>query len=187
MRHLSNRLNREAVLALLFVLLVVGLRFLPHPANFSPTLALLIYLGFAGRLTSPAGGTTRWIWFVGPAIILGSDLILGTYEGMSMVYLSYAICLISGALLTRFRLSTVLTAGLSSSVLFFGLSNFGVWQFTHLYAHDQIGLMQCYVMALPFFHYTVFSTLGGLAVMFGLRAGVAALAPTDGRKIRARI
>ncbi len=160
-----NRFNRDALLAILLILVVVGFRFLPHPANFSPTLALLIYVGFVGR-------SSRALWLIGPALILVSDLLIGTYDGISMVYLSYAICLAVGAIISRARVAPLFLAGLSGSVLFFALSNFGVWQFTNLYPHDQLGLVQCYVMALPFFHYTVFSTVGGLAAMFAARTAV---------------
>ncbi len=146
------------ILALIFTCLVVGLRFLPHPVNFSPTLALMIYLGFVGR-------ENRWLWLVGPLMIFASDLALGLYDGISFVYLSYALSLAAGFIIGRGRAVQFGLAAVYSSVIFFTLSNLGVWQFTKMYPHDQAGLVQCFVMALPFFHNTLFSTLAGVTVM----------------------
>jgi ammonia channel protein AmtB len=155
--------SREFILTLLITLAVIGLRFLPHPVNFSGTLALMIYAGRSGR-------NQRLLWILTPLLVLASDYFLGMYDGISMVYAAYAFCLISGMLIARGRFISFFFSGLISSAVFFVLSNYGVWNFTSLYPHDQMGLLQCYVMALPFFHNTVVSTMGGLAFMLGLRA-----------------
>jgi hypothetical protein len=163
------RLNREALFSVALCVLVVGARFLPHVANFSPALSLLMYVGFIGRQKSESGRRSLWLWVLGPAMLFASDLAIGIYDGMGFVYASYGLCLLAGAMMTQARLGSLLFAGLLNSVLFFALSNYGVWQSTHLYTHDDMGLLQCYVMALPFFHQTVISTLGGLLGMFSLR------------------
>ena len=45
-----------------------------------------------------------------------------------------------------------------SSIIFFLLSNFGVWLFSEFYTKDLEGLLQCYVLAIPFFTNTIIST-----------------------------
>ena len=45
-----------------------------------------------------------------------------------------------------------------SSIIFFMCSNFGVWVFSEFYTKDLEGLLQCYVLAIPFFTNTIIST-----------------------------
>ena len=58
-----------------------------------------------------------------------------------------------------FKFSEILYSGLASSVCFFIITNFGAW-LTHgeMYAKNFSGLMQSYVMAIPFFQNTLIST-----------------------------
>ena len=51
-------------------------------------------------------------------------------------------------------------AVLASSVLFFVLTNLGVWATSGLYPRTMIGLVTCYAAALPFFR----NTLAGDAI-----------------------
>ena len=44
-------------------------------------------------------------------------------------------------------------------ILFFIISNFGVWLTGSLYQQSLEGLIQCYIMALPFFTNTLLSTI----------------------------
>lgn len=43
------------------------------------------------------------------------------------------------------------TLGIISSVFFFLYTNFGWWLMTNMYPHTWDGLIQCYIMGLPFF------------------------------------
>jgi hypothetical protein len=56
---------------------------------------------------------------------------------------------------------------LASSVLFFVLTNFGVWAFDALYPKTLEGLMACYVAAIPFFRNTLLGDLSYTVVLFG--------------------
>ena len=38
-------------------------------------------------------------------------------------------------------------------------TNFGVWVFSEFYTKDLEGLLQCYVLAIPFFTNTIISTI----------------------------
>jgi hypothetical protein len=61
----------------------------------------------------------------------------------------------------------VVVAALSSSMVFFVFSNLGVWLFAGLYPLTWAGLVECYVLAIPFFTNTLTSTVLGSAVLFG--------------------
>ena len=140
---------------------VVAMRFLPHPVNFSPVLAIMI---FAGSVL-----TNRYLSFLVPlAGVLVSDLIIGIYEGMAFVYLAYALTILMGRFVPSRKAWPIVAASTFSSVLFFVLSNLGVWIFSTMYDKTLEGLWLCYLMALPFFHYTFASTVIGSVVLFGV-------------------
>jgi len=165
------------MLAYVFVLFAVASRlpFMPHPWNFAPVTAALLYFG--------ARGSRRQMW--APLVLLiASDLILdkfvysypyswdlfltwGWYAGM----LGLGLALSNGTKWLR-----IIAAALTGSVTFFLVSNFGVWAATNMYAKSVAGLMACYAAAIPFFRHTLEGDLLYTVVMFGLPAAAAALA-----------
>lgn len=151
----------ELFSALALIVAGVAARFLPHPVNFTPVLGLGIFVGHLSRRNSFLAAFML-------ILLVISDLALGFYEGISMVYLSYILAFTFGAMIRRRSVSSVLLSGISTSVLFFIFSNLGVWIWSGIYENSIAGLFQCYIMALPFFPNTVFSTVGTLAVTFGL-------------------
>lgn len=56
---------------------------------------------------------------------------------------------------------------MASSVLFFVVTNFGVWAFDGLYPRTLEGLVVCYVAAIPFFANTLAGTLFYALLLFG--------------------
>ena len=58
-------------------------------------------------------------------------------------------------------------ASLAGSVLFFVVTNFGVWMLGSLYPKTLEGLVACYVAAIPFFHNTLLGDAFFTAVLFG--------------------
>ena len=59
----------------------------------------------------------------------------------------------------NFKFKEILFTGVASSVCFFIVTNFGVWALSTMYEKSYAGLLQSYMMGLPFFHNTVLSTL----------------------------
>jgi len=49
--------------------------------------------------------------------------------------------------------------GLASSLFFYIYTNFGVWLLWPLYTHDISGLIQCYLMGLPFLRMSIIGNL----------------------------
>ena len=146
----------------LILLALVG-RLVPHPANFTPMLAVAL---FAGALL-PA----RLAYVVPLVAIALSDLIMGsTIDAMTvLIYGSLAVGAGLGQLLGKGRTwpRTIGTA-LGASVVFFIVTNFGVWALENMYPHTLQGLVECYVMAVPFFRNEVAGTLFWTAMLFGL-------------------
>lgn len=139
--------------------------------NFSP-------LG-ATALFGAAYFSRPWMAFAAPLLSLWvSNLLLDNlffsqyYNGFSWfsnweVYAAFALIIVLGNyLLMKVNAARVILAALSSSVLFFLLTNFAVWQSGSLYPPTPAGLAACYTAALPFFKNTLQSDLLFSGILF---------------------
>lgn len=150
------------------VLAAAGARLLPHPPNVTPVAALALFSGayFANKKAAFA---------VPLAAMLLSDLVLGLVRygaailpAMPFVYGSFALTVCLGLLLRRRRSPLAIgAAALAGSVLFFVLSNFGVWLRWDFYPKTLEGLARCYVAAIPFFRNTLAGDLVYVVFLFG--------------------
>lgn len=157
-RQILNKIN------LVNILMVVGtaviLRLLPHAPNFAPIGALALF----------GGAYLNGIFaFVVPlSAMFVSDLFLGFHNTMFFVYGSFILIGLLGLWLKNHKSAgNVILASLSSSVLFFLLTNFGVWLVSGMYQKTASGLMESYFMALPFFRNTLLGDLFYTGVFFG--------------------
>jgi hypothetical protein len=154
--------NHARLLALLAAIVAAAaMRLLPHPPNFTPIGAMALFSGaYLGR---------RGLAFVAPvAALLLSDAILGFYPELLFVYLSVAATVLIGWALQKHK--TVLRIGLAAvagSVLFYLVTNFGVWLVMDYYPKTAAGLMASYVAAIPFFQNSAIGDLFFAGVLFG--------------------
>jgi len=151
-------------LCLFLILLAVASRLLPHPPNFTPLAALGLFSG--------AYLQVRKYWLVPVAALLLSDLVIGFYQPVAMifVYSGFILCAFLGRALLHER-RTPLTLGgatLSGSVIFFIISNLGDWLTGLNYPRTGQGLIECYTMAIPFFRNTLAGDLFYVACLFGI-------------------
>jgi hypothetical protein len=152
----------------LFVLAAILLRLLPHPWNVTPLGAMFLFSGatFRSRAESLA---------VPLAALLLSDYAVihflygGNYGWFSpYTWGGFVIAgLIGWMLRPKITWERVAIASIAGSVVFFLISNFGVWVAGRLYPVTMSGLAACYVAALPFFRNSVLGDLACTAVMFG--------------------
>ena len=130
----------------IFIALAMS-RFIPHPPNFTSLIALSFYV--------PAIFGMRYL----PVLLISfiiTDYIIGFHN--TVVFTWGSVILIS--LITKYFLKTIITriiGALSGAVIFFIITNFGVW-FGGMYEANLEGLTQAYVMGLPFFGYSLIST-----------------------------
>ncbi|GAB3731346.1 hypothetical protein GCM10028862_11290 [Luteimonas pelagia] len=168
------------------IVLAALTRVLPHPPNFSPVEAMALFGGayFAAR---------HWAVLVPLAGMLVSDLALallhgGLYMeyflgvGFWLVYGCIALTAVMGfGLRGRVGGGRVLAYSLAASVLFFLVTNLGVWAGGTMYPKSPAGLGMAYVAGIPFFQWTVLGTLAYAALLFGgfslLRRRLPALRP----------
>jgi len=149
-------------MVVILILLAAASRLLPHPPNFAPVAAIGL---FAGAMLD-----RRAAWLVPFAALLLSDLVIGLYHPMGMLwnYLAFAGCLLlgSGILAKNRSFARISGATLASALVFFALSNFGMWA-SGYYPRTLAGLAECYTAAIPFFRNTLTSDVLFVAVLFG--------------------
>lgn len=147
---------------LIFVLIAAILRVIPHIPNFAPITAMALfggtYLGKRYALTLPL------------LAMLLSDLVIGfdSIESRFTVYGSFLLIGLIGLWLKNHRsFQNIIFATISSSVLFFVITNFGVWAFGIMYPKTAVGLVACFTAAIPFFRNTMVGDMFYVAVLFG--------------------
>lgn len=145
----------------LMILAVAASRLIPHPPNMASIAAMAL---FGGAYLS-----NKWLAFLVPLVALFlSDLVLGLYGHMEIVYGSFALVVCIGLLLRKRRTPLrIAGAALVGSTIFFVITNFGVWAFGSLYLKTAAGLVACYVAAGPFFQNTLAGDALYTAVLFG--------------------
>ena len=149
-------------------------RLLPHPPNFTAVTAVALFAG--------AQIEDRRLALLVPLVALFlTDVILGLHSGMLLVYLCVAAVVALGAAVGPNHFPKIAGASVAGSVLFFVVTNFGVWARDGLYPHSMAGLADCYVAAIPFFQNALVGDLFYTAALFGgfafLRRAVPALSP----------
>lgn len=146
----------------IIVLIAAILRLVPHLPNFAPIGAMAL---FGGAYLS------RKQAFVLPlAAMVLSDFFIGFdgFASRASVYGSFILIVLIGLWLKKHRsFQNIILASLASSVLFFVITNFGVWAFGELYPKTSEGLVACFVAAIPFFRNTIAGDLFYTGVFFG--------------------
>lgn len=169
----ENRSERlyQIGFAILLAVSAFGMRFAPLPENFGCFGALSVFCGYVLR------GGARWLiplvgFFVADCV--GHFLRthgMGFYHVPSMVlnYLGFAAMVGTGAIskniTSRYSSqllpwSGMVVGSLVGSILFFLISNFGAWLDPQMgYEKTIDGLVNCYMLGLPFYRATLASDL----------------------------
>ena len=129
-------------------LVLASSRFIPHPPNFTALIALGFYIPvFFGLRFAPIVA----ICFALTDIFIGFHATT-LFTWGSILFIGY---------LSKFFFKSIsirIIGALSGALLFFIITNFGVW-FTGGYEKNLDGLVMCYTLAIPFFTYTLLSTI----------------------------
>jgi hypothetical protein len=122
-------------------------RFIPHPPNFTSLLALSFYV--------PALLGVRYL----PALLIGfiiTDLVIGFHE-VTLFTWGTVILIGLGSKFFKKNISNRIFGSLLGACLFFIITNFGVWSLGS-YGYTFSGFINCYILAIPFFVYSLIST-----------------------------
>ena len=127
-----------------FTLLLVLSRVVPHPPNFTPILAGIIFLPFIKK-------DFIFSMIVPIFVMLISDFIIGMHSLMFWTYLPILILSFLAFYFYQDSFRRVINLAIFSPIIFFILSNFGVWVNSAKYSRDFSGLVECYIYAIPFY------------------------------------
>ena len=146
-----NKNLKNYYLPICLILILSFSRMIPHPSNFTPILAVGVFSGFYFR------NFLLSFFIVVSSMFLG-DLYLGFHGTMFFTYISLIVAVISGLLIKKLNFSQIFFSSLASSMSFFIITNFGAWLTLEMYQKNFEGLLQSYILAIPFFHNTLIST-----------------------------
>jgi len=144
---------KKDTFAISLIFVMVFFRLLPHPPNFTPVIAVAIMSGYLFR--------NFYLSFLVLALsMVISDLFLGFYGNIIFVYLGlFLINYIFYKTKKLINFKNLFFMSIFGSLIFFLISNFGVWFLGSFYEKNINGLILCYYMALPFFTKTLMSTI----------------------------
>jgi len=144
-----------------YILIIFGflMRLVPHVPNMVPVAAIALFAG--------AYLDKRVVPWVPLAIMIISDLVIGLHN---MIFFTWGAFLLVGFLgmwLKRRRSwGNVFAMSAFSALLFFVITNFGVW--LGWYPHTWSGFVTCYINAIPFLRNTLIGNVVFTFVLFGL-------------------
>ena len=169
-----NKISISYLAIISLILFASFSRIIPHMPNFTPIGAIALFGG--------AYLKNRYHAFLIPMISLWlSDLILNNfifsfyseftwfYPGFLWQYASFILIIVIGYLfLKKLNFKNIFITTIFSSLLFFIITNFGVWISGSMYTLDFQGLISCYIMALPFFKGTLLGFMCYSTLLFGV-------------------
>ena len=123
-------------------------RFIPHPPNFTSLLALSFYV--------PVFLGLRFL----PVLIISfaiTDLIIGYHSGTHWTWGSVLVIGLMSQYFSK-NINFRLVGALFGAFIFFLITNFGVWT-SGMYGFTISGLINCYFLAIPFFAFSLISTI----------------------------
>lgn len=162
----SKVLNPRFIFITSAIMVAAVSRLFPHIPNFTPIAAVALFGG--------AYFTDKRMAVIVPLIaMLITDVALelltgwGFHDTMIYVYVAFVLTSVIGMFVGR-NTSVLSIAGgsLASSVLFFIITNFGVWAASGFQA-GIAGLNTTYLLGIPFFAPTVAGDLVFNALLFG--------------------
>lgn len=168
-------MSKKAILITSLIFLAMLTRLIPHWPNFTALGAVALFAGAQYR-------NSWWAYLMPLIALFASDLLLNNLiyaeyqqgfswftEGFLYIYLGVIFSVLIGQLNLRKKSAMrIAGSGLLSSVVFFIITNFGVWQGGFMYPMNAGGLLMAYEAGLPFLVYQVAGTLFYSAILFGL-------------------
>lgn len=89
-----------------------------------------------------------------------SDLLIGFHKTIFFTYLSlFIIIIIFSKINNIINKKNLFLFGIAGSLIFFLISNFGVWIIGDMYKKNLTGLLSCYMLAIPFLKNSILSTI----------------------------
>ena len=173
----ENKLNHIDIQSLfvgIAILLIAFLRVIPHVYNFSPVIALAIFGAIHFKKQVHAYLTILFSLIVSDIIINNflynsKNGFLFFYEGFYWQYFSYFLIILmsSNFRKNKIGIKNVTFLCLSSTLIFFAVSNLGFWISSGYYPYTIDGLTTAFIKAIPFYQGTLFGAFFYTPILFG--------------------
>lgn len=147
--------NKKILFITLFIIVAALMRLIPHPPNFVPITAIAIFAGVKFNNIILA-------YIVPVSIMLISDFFIGFSSISLFVYLAFILITSYSYLIKKYSIINILL----SSIIFFIITNFGVWVLPGGYPNNIEGLILCYTAAIPFFTNSILADLFFSALLY---------------------
>ena len=158
----NKNLKNEIIIGFLLISLLVFSRLTSHLWNLTAVGGVAL---FAGAYFSRKA-VALFVVFSG---LLISDFFLGFHDQMIAVYFSYALISGLGFLLSlKSSRGSIFLMSLTGALLFFLITNFSVWYGSLMYPQTASGLMESYMMGLPFFRNQIAADIISAIILFEL-------------------
>lgn len=173
------KISKQLIGSFLLLIVVASLyRIMPgRPYGFAPQIAMAIFGGAIVRDKKLAFILPLLSMLVSDALyqllyINGVGNIPGFYDGQALNYLLFAGLTVFGFFIKNFNVKKIAVASLAAPTVYFIISNFLVWASASPLAglarpKTFSGLMMCYSDGLPFYPWSLASTVVFSAVLFG--------------------
>jgi len=138
------------IICFIFISLCAVMRIIDHAPNFTPIIAVALLSGFYIK--------NRFLILLPIGSMFLSDIFIGSHGVQFWVYFPLMIIFAMGYFIKNNDMKNVFLYSILSSIIFFIVSNFGVWVMGG-YTYDLNGFVACYIMAVPFFKNTLLSTM----------------------------
>ena len=139
--------NKRILFITFFIVVAALMRLIPHPPNFVPLTAIAIFAGIKFK-------NIKLAYIIPISIMLISDLFIGFSHVSIFVYLAFILITTYSFVVKSYHIKNILF----SSLIFFIVTNFGVWLLGG-YTYSLEGLILCYTMAIPFFTNSILADL----------------------------
>jgi len=173
------KITKQVAVSFILLVVIASLyRIMPgRPFGFAPQIAMAIFGGAIIKDKKLAFLLPLLSMFVSDALyeILyrnGVGNIQGFYSGQIVNYILFTSMTVFGFFIEKFNVAKIAAASIVAPTTFFLLSNFFVWLSSSPdagYARPKTfdGLLMCYNDGLPFYPWSVASTLIFSAILFG--------------------
>jgi hypothetical protein len=152
-----TKISNKTFIVSTAIVFVALSRLLPHIPNFTPIAAIALFGG--AHLSNKK--TAYLLTF---AMLMFSDILVNSllYKDYNFinylsqpyvwaVYFSFGLTVFMGtSLQNNMQLKRIALLSVSSSMIFWLLTNFACWPNNPLYSQDLAGLLNCFVAAIPF-------------------------------------
>ncbi len=158
-------MKEKLLLPVIIICVAALMRIFPHVPNIAPITAMALFGGMYME---------RKYALILPLVALFlSDLFLGFHNTVVFVYVSFGLVAVLGIVgRERKTIGRVLGMTLFSSLLFFFITNFGVWLVSGMYEKSVQGLITCFTYALPFLRNTLVGDFMYMGLLVGGYEGV---------------